>query len=553
MELYLQLLNKVVQQTNTEAQIVKDRVREFKAYLHYMVLYFDLAADDQVKKPKKEKDAETCIYLARTNKLQLVNSYFLITNIVSRYPLTDDFYTQYNTVNGTAYQNGTLPLITAEEIDNNFSEDLARYGNNIGQYKSEEAGYIQAQFAKAKLAPLDKIKANITYTNGINYYNKTSFNLIAPKAGSFVIEYNPRFDMPGKGYINFLVEADDKTLEVITDFSIDQNGKAGVLEVKLPAAGQYVLTVSTKYKSALDISITTRGNYFYKKGVFLGNKTESYTADAKSLPGYFFVPAGLRKVYLSVPNSFSSGKYASAETIKKSYDIKDNDGNYLPLHSVTPKDSSLFYFNVSEQAGTFWQATKMGQYLLNFVNMSNVLWYAGPKTCTDPDFKISVISSRGKCITQLTAVTNEKELQWEVTDRGELLKFSNQSVVELPGSISPDAVVTLTNNSYCSITRRLGDEADYLRAKQSCTSGASLPEKEQAAVLYPNPSTGVFNCLQSGVLQTASSIIITNSQGLGIANFKNVKQFNISNTPPGIYFYKMLVKGQEFTGRLVKL
>lgn len=553
MQLYLQLLNKAGLQTKDAGQLVKERIRELKAYLHYMVLYFDMAADDQVKKLKREKDAETCIYLARTNKLQLVNSYFLITNIVSRYPLTDDFYSRYNTVNGTAYQNGTLPLVTAEEIDSTFLQDFARYGNGIDQYQLKDAGYIQEQFAKAKLAPLDKIKASITYTNGINYYNKTGFNIIAPKAGNFVIEYSPRFDMPGKGYINFLVEAEDKTLEVITDFSIDQNSKAGSIKVNIPAAGQYILTISSKYKSGLDISITTNGNYFYKKGIFLGNKTESYVADAKSLPGYFFVPAGLSKIYFNTPNSFSSGKYASAEAIRKSYDIKDNNGNLLPLYSVTPKDSSLFYFSVAEQGGTFWQATKMGQYFLNFVNISNVLWYAGPKTCTDPDFKVSVISRQGKCITQLTATTSEKELEWQVIDIGSSLKFSNQSVVELPDYISTDALVTLTNNGHCSVTKRLSDAADYLRTKQNCTSAVSLPERRLAAGLYPNPSTGVFNCYQNGTLQTAASITITNSQGLGVADFKNVKQFNISNAPPGIYFYKMLVKGQEFTGRLVKL
>ncbi len=470
MQLYLQLMNTAVQQTQNATDIVKQRIRELKAYLHYMVLYFDLAGDDEHKITKAEKDAEICIYLAKVNKMQLVNSYYLITNIVSKYPVTDNFYTQYNVTSGATYQNGNLPLITADEIDNNFIQDVAKYSNQIEEFKLEEATYIKNQFKTANIIPLAKINTKITYTNGINYYNKTTFSLIAPAAGSFSIQYTPHFDMPDKGYINFVVESADKTLQILKDFSLDKNSKAGIFTVNLPSAGRYILTVVSKYKSAVDISITTNGNCFYKNGAFLGNKTENYRADLTSLPGYFYMPKGISKIYLSVAG-FSNGKYASVDAISKSFDIKDNKGNLVKLYSVTPKDSSLFYVDVPEDAaGTFWQATKMEQYNLQFINISNILWYAERKP--------------------------ENSLPQE---------------------------------------------------KQEAIPQATLP------LLFPNPSTGIFNCLQNGSITAADEILIYNTQGIKVGGFKNTRQFNISNATTGLYFYKMIINGTEYKGKVIKL
>lgn len=138
---------------------------------------------------------------------------------------------------------------------------------------------------------------------------------------------------------------------------------------------------------------------------------------------------------------------------------------------------------------------------------------------------------------------------------GRTLNFSNQSVVELPDYISPNAIVTLSNGSNCSAAKRIGDDAGYLKAKQACASGAPLPARPSSgkAALYPNPSTGVFSCLQNGSAQTATEIILVSPQGTRIGSFKNVKQFDISNAPAGLYLYKMLINGEEFTGKLVKL
>ncbi|MGF2413664.1 MAG: DUF4838 domain-containing protein, partial [Ferruginibacter sp.] len=164
MQLYVQLLNTAVQQTQNASTVIKERIRELKAYLHYMVLYFKMAGDEEQKTEKADTDAEKCIYLAKTNKMQLLNSYYLISSIVSKYAATSDFYKQYNIINGIAYQNGNLPLITGEEIDSDFLQDVSKYSNQVDDFKLEDAKYIKSQFSTANIAPVAKINTKMIYT-----------------------------------------------------------------------------------------------------------------------------------------------------------------------------------------------------------------------------------------------------------------------------------------------------------------------------------------------------------------------------------------------------
>lgn len=554
--LYLKMISEAEQLTKEAPAVLQSRILELKAYLHYMILYFDWVCDQRTDAAKVDKAAALCIYLAKTNKLQLVNSYYLITVITAKYP-GSNFYQQYNTANGSAYQNGNLPLITDAEIEGSFQNDKARYNNLIDKYSFESAAGIKDQLAKNNLNPLKKISVQLSYTYGMDYYNRAEFNIIAPAAGSFTIDYNPRFDMPDKGYINFIVESQDKVLEILKDFTIDRNAKPGTLTVTLPSSGNYKLSVFSKYKSAVDLDINTNGNYFYKSGSFLGTTTEKYQTNLLSIPGYFYIPDGIDKLYFTISNSNPGGAgFASAEKINNAFDIKDISGNTLQARFVTPTDSALFYIDIpAESKGKFGMVSKMGAYSLVFSNISNVLWYAEPKPkpCSNANFTIAVINNKGNCITRLTAVSKSEDLEWEVTDMGQTYKYSKQAVVELPDYSSPNAVVTLTNGIDCSVTKRVRDDEKYLRAKEACASGAVLPAVAETPLVYPNPSNGVFNLLQSGTALTANEIIVTNLQGLRIGVFKNVKQFNISHVTPGLYLYKMIVDGQEFTGKLLKL
>ena len=553
--LYLGLLNEAVKETQDAAPVVKERISELEAYMHYMVLYYDWLFDQRSNSAKVAKAATLCVYLAKINKLQLVNSYFLIADINSRFAVTDDFYRQFNVTTGTAYQNGNLPLITTQEIDLNFQQDISSQSNLIQQYQLSTAAFVKDQFTNGNLSPLKKITVKITYTNGANYPNRSEFYLAAPAAGSFSIQYTPHFNMPGKGYINFTVEATDKALQVVKDFSIDNSGTAGTLNISLPAAGTYKLSVVSKYKSAIDLVITTNGNYFYRNGPFLGNKTENYRTNLLSLPGYFYVPGGNSKIYFSVNNSNPGGSgYATAEDISKAFVIKDNSGNTVVPHLVTPEDSALFYLEIPVGSdGTFWQVYKMEQYNLCFANISNLQWYAERKPCSNANFTVAVIKKNGECITRLTAAANAANLKWEIYDVGRWFKFGNQSVVDLPNYSSPNAIITLMNSSSCSVTKRIGEDESFLRAREACASGAALPDVGAKPVLYPNPSNGIFNCLQNGAVLNANEIVVTNAQGKEIGSFKEVKQFNISNASAGIYWYRMTVNGVEFKGKLLKL
>jgi hypothetical protein len=190
-----------------------------------------------------------------------------------------------------------------------------------------------------------------------------------------------------------------------------------------------------------------------------------------------------------------------------------------------------------------------------FSNIGNTLWFAEPKPkpCSNANFTISVIKKNGKCITQLKAVSNGANLQWEVSDLGTTYRSENKSVIELPDYSSPNAIVTLTNGDNCSFTKRVGDDANYGKAKQACASGAPLPSVGSAApVLYPNPSTGIFNCLQNGSVKSVDEITVLNAQGVRVGNFRNVNQVNLTAAPAGLYIYKMIIDGAEFTGKLVK-
>lgn len=550
-QLYLQLMNTAVRQTQNASETVKQRLRELKAYLHYMVLFYGLDNNDQDKSiTKEQKDAALCMYLAKTNKLQLINSYYMIVTIVSKYASTSDFYAKYNATSGTAYQGGNLPLITDGEIDNNFLQDVARYGNRLEDFKMEEASVMKAKFNAAAVAPLAKINTKLMYTNGLNYYNKASFNIIAPAAGSFSIQYTPAFDMPGKGYINFLVESADKALQIVKDFTLDNSSAAGTIKIELPQAGNYILTVVSKYKSSVELSITTNGNYFYKSGAFLGSKTESYKSDAASLPGYFYVPAGINKIYCVV-NSFSGGKYASADAINNTFNIKDDKGNLVKLRFADPTDSSLMYLDIPENAGgSFWQFTAMAQYNLQFANVSNVLWYANRVSCTGSNFIVAVVKENGKCITRVTATVKANELNWLVNDRGTVTKYSNQSSIDLPENTSTSAVITLINGGGCSLSKTLADDAQYMRDKESCGGSTAI---NTVPVMFPNPSTGIFNCMQNGALAIADEIQVFNTRGNQVGSFKNTKQFNISSAVPGLYIYRMVINGAVYNGKLVKM
>jgi len=552
----LNLLSKADVQTQNSAGIVKERLLELKAYMHYMIMYLEWATDQRTNEAKKEKAAELCIYLAKINKMLLVNSYYLITTITAKYAYTSDFYQQYNCINGTAYQNGNLHLLTAEEIENNFKVDIASYNNLINNYKFEAAPFIKDQFVTGNINALQKINVQLKYTNGIDNYNSAVYYIDAPGTGKFSVSYNPIFNSTDKGYINFLVEKVGGSLQILNDVTIGKQDKAGELLINIPEAGVYKFTVTSKYQSIVNIQIDAHKNIFYKAGAFFGNTTEIYN-DASNIPGYFYVPAGMDKVYFSISNSNPGGTgFASAQKINKEFEFKDNDGNSLTAGIVTPKDSAFFYLEIpADSRGKFCRITKKSNYSLLFSNISNYLWYAQPKpaTCKNADFTVSALKKKDECIIRLTAVSSTGHYEWTVIDLGNTYNYTGQRIIDLPVNSSPNAIITLSKENGCSLTKKLRDDKRYLQTIQDCASGAAIPAETGVPVIYPNPSTGNFNFSINGMILKADEINILNVQGIRVAGFNQVNQINISNLPAGLYWYKLKIKEDEYKGKLIKL
>jgi hypothetical protein len=380
--LFLQELIKAVSASQNANADVKARLQELKAYVHYIVLYYDLLKRKNSYNEKIEKAANLCLYLAKINKLQLVNSYFLILDIVNKYAAESEFHKIYNINTGTAYMNGNLPSLSNEQINNNFSNDMAKYAAAVTDFKFENAIDIINKMNAANLKPVDKFNVGIGYTNGLNYSNRCEFYFYAPKAGSVNIKNTSTFEMPGYGYINFTAEAVDRPLLVIKDETVTRENNLETINIIVPSAGLYKLSVVSKFKSSCDLIISTNGNVFFK-GPFYGETAENYRSDnLKSMPKYFYVP-DITQLYFSINNACYTNKCLSPDAVQGAIGIKDKDGK-APAIEVSPSDSSLYKISIDRNnAGSFWQVTKMREYNFCFANISNIEIFAEPKPAVE--------------------------------------------------------------------------------------------------------------------------------------------------------------------------
>jgi hypothetical protein len=552
---YFQLVQQASTETQHDGLIVRQRINELKAFLNYMVLYYDWIFDQRPAASKVDKAESLCLYLAKISRMQLVNSSVLISYVMNQYASTDNIYQRFNIVDGTVYNNGQLPSITSAEIESFFAEQFVFQTGLISNYSFNDAAETKQYFEANKLVPLEKIEVQVGYTFGKDYTARSEFYILAERAGNFTVKYNPKFDMPGKGFINITAEDVSKTLGVIKDFSIDKNSGPGIIQIDLPYAGIYKLSVVSKYKSSAAITITTNGNYFYKNGPFLGSSVENYRGNLLSLPGWFYVPAGMDKVFFSVNNANPGGAgFVSPSEISKTFVIKDANENTVEPQLISATDSGLFYLQLPPgHAGVFWHVFKMENARLCFSNISNIQWYARKKTCAQNDFTASVTEAGTGCTTQLKAVNSAAVISWEIYDSQRWLQYSNKQEVDLPAGISPNAIVNLKVANGCVITKRIGDDPKYLLQKNSCGLTATPASSDTKVIIYPNPGTGAFRCMQNGEPVIAQEAAVFNASGARMANFTNTQQFNISTLPAGMYFYTLVIDKVTYKGKLVKM
>ena len=548
--LFLQQLNKAVLASQNADKEVMQRLQEFKAYLHYVVLYYNFINDNRSYQNKNEKAANICLYLAKINNLQLVNSYFLIIDIVNKFSDTSAFYKQYNVTNGTAYNNGNLPLITDEEINNNFSADIFKYAGAVTDYKFENAVDIIKKMDAAGLKPVDKIDVAIGYTNGYNYPNRSEFYFYAPTPGAININCAATFQMPDHGLINVTVEAIDNPLLVILDETITRNHNPGSMNIAIPSAGLYKLSIDSKYKSLANLTVITNGNTFFK-GAFYGKGVEYYGDSSwKNLPKYFYVP-NIHQLYFSINNACYTNRCLSPDDVKNAFGIKNNYGNY-PTIEVSPFDSSLYKISVADSnSASFWKVSQMREYNFCFANISNIEFFAEPKNC-NADFTVTVANTNGKCFTRLKATSaSSMNNDWKIIDGNKEFTYSNSGTVNMPELLSPNAVITF-HSGVCLASKRTRDFKDYLQSLQACAFAAPLPALSNKITVYPNPSSSVFNFKKENSSLVLNRINIYDPQGKKIIDVVNSSSINLSSLPAGIYLYSAQNDNEIVKGKLIK-
>lgn len=552
----LEQLSKIVATSAGEPEVVKKRIAELKAYIHYFILYHDYVFNEiYTAAQKKEKAGALCIYLARCNKLLIVNSYNMINNIVNSHSADTVFVKKYNSQTGTAYQSGNISLISNEEIDHNYNADLNQYRGKIAGYSFTKPSSIISSAAFNIIQPIKKIYVKINYTQGASYYNRMEYRLYAPAAGSFSIKYNAASEMPEEGRLNFTVENADEALTIIKDVTVQSDRANGTINVEIPKQGYYMLSVVSKFKTIANLEITTNGMSFYKNNPYLGNVTENYAANPGSLPGYFFVPAGISRVYFSVNNSYNTaGGYMNVDELSAVFSFKDNKGKAVkPVASGT--DGLLFYLDVpAGQSGSFWQFTNANnRYGLAFANISNYCWYANRKSCPGAGFSLSVQKDGDECVTILKADHYTGSNKWEVYDKGRVTWYENKKELVLPSVTSPSAVITHYVNESCSETTILDDLEGYKQSKENCASAAPLPAPTLAFSLSPNPSKGRYYLFQNGVAATAQVIEIFDLNGKKLHHFNNTGEISVTQLPAALYLYKIQKNGASFSGKIAKL
>ena len=256
-----------------------------------------------------------------------------------------------------------------------------------------------------QLVPQDQIQVKINYTNGKNYTQRSDFFVFAPAAGKIEIDWKATYSMSNQGYFNVTFENTDDALSVYADLSFDQTKTGGTFSINIPAAGNYRLVITTKYQSTVFLNIKTNGNYFYKQDGFLGNAFENYRDNLMCLPGYFYVPAGIDRLYFSLNNSNPGGEgFATATAINQAFAFRNENNEPVTAKVSAVNDSALFYIDLGNNpSGQFIRASRMEQYRLTLSNVSNYYWYVKTSNCLTSVVKATVHKLSGNCQVTLSS------------------------------------------------------------------------------------------------------------------------------------------------------
>ena len=551
---FLQLLAEAERLNSAQDPKIQSRLNELKAYLHYWILYSDyLVNEKDTEAQKLTKAGAICIYLAKTNKMLLVNSYYVINTIVARHRTNAAFAASYNTISGTAYQSGNLALISSQEIENNYRLDLERYAKNLAyHFLSAKEITPPIEAGVPGFNPSKKIHVKVNYTQGASYYGRTDLSFFSAKAGSFSFDYTADFGMENAGQVSFTVENADSALEVIQDVIIAAPNAKGTITVSIPKKGYYLFSVVSKFKTTVQLEIHTGNAVFYRTGT--NGISESYSPTTTGNPSYFYVPPGLDKIYCSATNLFNRNtkQYYGAAEFNRQYIFRDQDGKVIAATMEPSVDSMLFFLRVpAASSGKFWQVTSLNlRNQFAFANISNLFWF-GHQQCKEADFTVKLQKTGDECPIELNAKNFDGNNNWEIYDNGRFLSYSNTRKILLPVYISPGAAITQYRQQGCYTTQKLSEIEGFTKLMENCAAGAQVAEPELR--LYPNPSRGTYSLFENNMAGVAQVIEIFDMYGKKLRIFKNTGKLTMPELVPAIYFYHIEKDGRDFYGKLVKL
>lgn len=82
----------------------------------------------------------------------------------------------------------------------------------------------------------------------------------------------------------------------------------------------------------------------------------------------------------------------------------------------------------------------------------------------------------------------------------------------------------------------------------SFTTGSSSLNTDNAFSVYPNPSTGIFNVSN---ISAKATVEVYNMLGEKVLQQQLTKEIDLSNSPKGIYFVKVISSGKTFTNKII--
>jgi hypothetical protein len=83
-------------------------------------------------------------------------------------------------------------------------------------------------------------------------------------------------------------------------------------------------------------------------------------------------------------------------------------------------------------------------------------------------------------------------------------------------------------------------------------AAAALPVVETNAIVYPNPSTGIFNFKKNNSSLILHTINVYDPQGKKVAEVSNASSINLSNLPAGVYIFSAQKETDIIKGKLIK-